>query len=440
MTHNSIQECEQYSLSTKLDYSVLAGSATIIVRAPIQGMVGEVIVVDKVGAHPEAVYVTAVQDNTITFTPALAYPHNAGVLVFRDQEGVSLFVPCTHMDSDAWYRLVNARAAYDPYNAWDYDASLINLISPGTNDAVGYGVPGWTRGTGWTLRAGDSTYFTTGIIPATFSQDWSMFVLYNATNTRTGPLLSAGDLFAGHYFDLWSGNSQASCWGPPTPDDARVYAMGDKQKYVATVVKSGWMGISGRKCWFNGAVEATLDTVTDTTATGQDIRIGQHLSHGLYYDGIIARVLIVDSIVPDDDVVKVYGSMTSGGQNSGEFELPREKWVQVFGSHYVTKTRTADIYAVYHTKDNADLSTDRVYWMDDSYSIGSGVRTALGSGAAVMMNNQAKDTVYREKVAASVALTRGQLIKLGGYRLGTSTADTFEHSIYFMGWEIVYLT
>lgn len=205
-----------------------------------------------------------------------------------------------------WYMAVGgALAAYDPYRADSYATSLINLVNPGTYNCAQSGViavPTQLQGTGWIYPGGVRTGLTTGITPALLDQSWSVFAWFDgATSVVRRPLLSAGSTFPARYLDLW----------PRGDIDERWYGSGNKAVAVAPAAASGWMGISGRKCWLNGTHVATLDVTTDTFNPGNVILLGI-----VGYDvdtmiGNIKRVLIDDRVYSDEEVAVVYQEMTS---------------------------------------------------------------------------------------------------------------------------------
>lgn len=205
--------------------------------------------------------------------------------------------------SALWYDAVpGCIAAYSPIDAASYAASKVNLKNPGTYDASdGAAFPTWAAGTGWTFAGGSSQYLDTGITPAAFDNTWSMFVLYSGGGTSgQSPLLSAGAYDSTMYFDVWSSDFGAN----------RFFGIGNKSTHGAGKVAAGWIGIAGVKCWFDGALDATLDTATVTTATGQTIRVGQEATKGWYYTGNIQRIWIANSAISDSAVATLYGAMT----------------------------------------------------------------------------------------------------------------------------------
>lgn len=83
MSQSTIEDIERYSQVMRLDSDPRVGDSIIKLRAVPEGLVGATITIDPVGAHPEAVVVTAVDNRKVTFTPALSYDHTIGVPVQR---------------------------------------------------------------------------------------------------------------------------------------------------------------------------------------------------------------------------------------------------------------------------------------------------------------------------------------------------------------------
>lgn len=99
MAHTVIQQIEDYSYATRIDKWVEAGATSMVLRAPVKHAVGRTLIVDP-GTNKERVVISAVQDNTVTFAPALSNAYQAGTVVEWDVRVVDkvLFVPC----SAAW--------------------------------------------------------------------------------------------------------------------------------------------------------------------------------------------------------------------------------------------------------------------------------------------------------------------------------------------------
>ena len=97
MTHTVIQQIESYSYATRLAFASSAGATSLVLRAPVLGMVGETIEIDPITNREQRV-VTAVQDSTISFSMGLTYAYPAGTVVKRvlntDSSGYrELFIP-----------------------------------------------------------------------------------------------------------------------------------------------------------------------------------------------------------------------------------------------------------------------------------------------------------------------------------------------------------
>lgn len=217
-----------------------------------------------------------------------------------------------------YYSIPNGLAAYDPYDARSEDLARINLLSPGTYDAVessGGTAPTWARGVGWTFLCELSPHLKTNIIPALFDGTWSMFVLYdNGESVSERPLLSAGDYDGGKYFDVWSNG-----WVAPK---GQWYGMGDKSFGPTGDLSSGvWAGISGFDCYHNGELVGTIDdTGIVTTATGLDIRIGQSPVKGWYFHGNIKRIWIAHRVITEAEAETLYSAMIDFSVPSGAID------------------------------------------------------------------------------------------------------------------------
>lgn len=218
----------------------------------------------------------------------------------------SMDLQFTGVLSNGWQKYVSGGlAAYDAQSAASYAASKINLLNPGTYNAIAYGEvaePTWTAGTGWVFDGTTRRGLTTGITPALLDQSWSIFATFSgAASVVRRPMLSTGSTFPPRYLDLW----------PRFESDVKLYGSGNKSVEVATAATSGCMAITGRKCWYNGLHVATIDATTDTFNPGNAILIG---TVGFDVDtmiGNIKRVWIADRVVSDEEAVNLYNVMTN---------------------------------------------------------------------------------------------------------------------------------
>lgn len=111
---------------------------------------------------------------TVTATPTaytMTVDISAGVCVDAAGNGNTAATQFTMNCLVLWYLAgavpaVNCKIAYKPIGAASYAASKVNLINPGTNDAVdGAAFPTWNSATGWTFDGLTSKILTTGWVP-----------------------------------------------------------------------------------------------------------------------------------------------------------------------------------------------------------------------------------------------------------------------------------
>jgi hypothetical protein len=141
----------------------------------------------------------------------------------------------------------NCIAAYAPKGAASYAASKVNLVTPGTHDAVdGAAYPTWNATDGW-IGNGTTQYLTTDITP---DGDYSVVVMLNTATPQAGNILGAvTTLPSTNRFSLQYGAG---------PGYAIVYSKGTTQVTVAPSCPSGVLAISELNAYRMGCLDSAI--------------------------------------------------------------------------------------------------------------------------------------------------------------------------------------
>jgi len=197
-----------------------------------------------------------------------------------------------------WYSTggITPVAVYQPKGAASYEASLINLITPGTYDATSAGAPAWDAATGWTFSL--TTHLVTCPVGAFDEQIATIIVRYTTDGTNsTGHLFSstgtAGDikilpLNAGTNASYYNGSAAAAI--APIATGANVLA------------------IAGSNGYRNGADECDL---TFDAVVALNITIGNRPSGSRTFPGSIFAFAYYNSVLTPAQIAALTTAMNT---------------------------------------------------------------------------------------------------------------------------------
>ena len=193
-------------------------------------------------------------------------------------------------------------AAYQPINAVDYAASLVNLANPGTFNAAPGVTPTWASGTGWGFN-GTTQHLTTGI------------------TAQSG----VNYIFVIRFSNLDSGDSR-SIFGAVGNVDWRIEISpifsGGNGRYIYTSVvdtsaasaTAGVVALSNTNVYLNGSSVTSFDPTSITSTSPHALFIGARNNNGVANQhalGNIQAVAIYSSTLTASQVAAVSAAMAA---------------------------------------------------------------------------------------------------------------------------------
>ena len=189
----------------------------------------------------------------------------------------------------------NCVAAYQPKGAASYEASKVNLNSPGTYDAVdGTAYPTWNATNGWMFNQSFLQYLTTGLIPIVTSYNWSLMVRYSNADTNTQYTGIAGRYVSNRYFCLLQ--KEYSLTG---------FRHGSGTLEAGQSLTSGVSGFCGNQAYQNGTNVGQI-SITVGASTTVPMSIGAlqtgATTWSYYFTGNILALAVYDSTLTPTQV------------------------------------------------------------------------------------------------------------------------------------------
>ena len=153
--------------------------------------------------------------------------------------------------------------AYQSIGVASYEASLVNLADPGTDDLTTTAAPAWNAAQGWVFTAANNTFLDTGIVP---TKDYSWLVRFRALD-ETSVNSVVGEYSATNLSDIDLYALVAA--------GGMVFAHGIADEARAPVVDWGVFGMAGTQPYRNGAPDgAALSDAGGWTETAVSLYLG----------------------------------------------------------------------------------------------------------------------------------------------------------------------
>lgn len=194
----------------------------------------------------------------------------------------------------------NAIGAYRAIGVVDLTASLINLATPGTNDAIAGTLPTFATATGWTFN-GTSQFLNTSIVPAT---GWTLMVRFSGSvvgSTATDTIAGLGNATANRFLITNENVATGMVYG------AGGFSSATPQIAAAT------MAVAGQQGYRNGTAEGGTISGAAWTTT-RTVYIGANNNGGTannFFAGNIHAVAIYNTALTAAQVAAVTLAMNA---------------------------------------------------------------------------------------------------------------------------------
>jgi hypothetical protein len=194
-------------------------------------------------------------------------------------------------------------AAYQPKGATNYDASLINLVNPGTHDATAGKAPDWDASTGWYFDKANSEYLITDIPSA---EDMTLAIRVADASKGDAEAAAIGSAY-------YEGGHINKIFITPKNVSSRIVFGKGAANFSASGLTTGTAVLAGYDCYKDGSKLGTISSSWKDEKPMREIHIGR-LNRNMsveYYGGYILAAAIYSTVLTSEQVAALHTAMNA---------------------------------------------------------------------------------------------------------------------------------